>query len=229
MVRVKSVVMILALGGLVAAPAMADGVKGGTGIAGATVIDFEGYAEGTLIDDEYTGVGVDFFTQDDGGTPMIDELPQLFGYGPTSGVNVLTGSTTGGAAFPTTAGMIAEFASPQAQAGAMFSDTAPLGDYTISAYGAGGVLLESFTLLSSEIPSPSFFPPSADAGNGIYVGFQFNSAVIESIQFGPSGSSGDAFAIDDFQFSAEPVPAPGAALLALIGMPVVGWVRRRFA
>lgn len=29
--------------------------------------------------------------------------------------------------------------------------------------------------------------------------------------------------------SAQPVPAPGAALLALIGMPIVGWVKRRFA
>lgn len=229
MVRAKNVVVMLALGGFAAAPAFADAVIGGTGISGATVIDFEGHAEGTLIDTEYSGVGVDFFTQDDGGTPMIDNLPQLFGYGPTSGVGVLTGSTSGGAAFPTTAGMIAEFSSPQAQAGAMFSDTAPLGDYTISAYGAGGALLESFTLLAADIPSPSLFPGSADAGNGIYVGFQFDSAVIESIQFGPSASSGDAFAIDDFQFSAEPIPAPGAALLALIGMPVVGWVRRRFA
>src|SRR5687768_5531743 len=81
---------------------------------GGTVIDFEGQAEGTLIDTEYSGLGVTF-TQDDSGTPMIDNLPALFGYGPGSGTGMLTGSTTGGAQFPTVAGLVAEFSTPQAQ------------------------------------------------------------------------------------------------------------------
>jgi hypothetical protein len=32
-----------------------------------------------------------------------------------------------------------------------------------------------------------------------------------------------------FGNTAPAVPAPGAALLALIGMPIIGWVKRRFA
>ena len=61
-----------------------------------TVIDFEGFAEGTVISNQYAGLGVTF-KQDDGGTPIIDDLPPLFGFGPGSGVGMLTGSTNGGA------------------------------------------------------------------------------------------------------------------------------------
>ena len=68
----------------------------------------------------------------------------IFGYGSGSGTGVLTGTTDGGAAFDTIAGLTAQFAAPVSQAGAFMSDGAPLGDYTIYAFGAGNVLLESF-------------------------------------------------------------------------------------
>ena len=34
---------------------------------------------------------------------------------------------------------------------------------------------------------------------------------------------------DDSAYRAKPIPAPGAALLALLGMPMIGWVRRKIA
>ena len=34
---------------------------------------------------------------------------------------------------------------------------------------------------------------------------------------------------DDFEFGSTYVPAPGAALLVLIGLPIIGWVKRRVA
>jgi hypothetical protein len=185
---------------------------------GGTVIDFEGLAEGTLIDTEYSGMGVTF-TQDDGGTPMIDNLPALFGYGPGSGTGMLTGSTTGGAQFPTVAGLVAEFSTPQAQVGAFLSDAAPLGDYTISAFGAGGVLLESFVVAGASFPNCGTSFPVAP-GCGVFAGFDRVTADILSVQWGPSAAFGDSFAIDDVRFTGSTVPEP--ATLTLFGLTAVG-------
>src|SRR4051794_3237025 len=71
-----------------------------------TVIDFEGQAEGALISTQYASSGVTF-GQPDGGRPMIDNDPFLFFYTASSGNGVLTGSTEGGAPFPTVAAMTA--------------------------------------------------------------------------------------------------------------------------
>ncbi len=90
--------------------------------AADTVIDFEGQAEGALISTQYATLGVTFL-QPDGGRPMIDNDPFLFFYTANSGNGVLTGSTEGGAPFPTVAGMTATFALPTNLAGAYFSDT----------------------------------------------------------------------------------------------------------
>lgn len=202
--------------------AQAGTIKGGPGFGGGvTVVDFEGFAEGTLIDTEYAGLGLSF-TQDDGGTPMIDNLPQLFGYGPTSGVGMLTGSMTGGALFPTVAGMIVVFDTLQTRAGAFLSDTSALGPYDVTAFDGGGAVLETLTVLAAEFPSPGFFPPAASLGNAIFVGFEYGSPMIKSIQFGPGATFGDSFALDDLQFeggvSAVPLPAGAVPALAALGL-----------
>jgi hypothetical protein len=63
-------------------------------LSGGTLIDFEGLANGTLVDTQYAGVT---FGQDaGGGRPQIDQFPWLFGYGSSSGDHVLTGSSEGG-------------------------------------------------------------------------------------------------------------------------------------
>src|SRR5437867_5776240 len=122
--------------------------------SGGTLITFEGQAEGTLISNQFSGVT---FSQPDVGRPMIDTYDNegwLLGYGASSGSAVLTGSTEGGAEFPTIAGIIATFSSPVSSVEVFLSDTAPLGNYTISAFGAGGMLLESFAVAGTAIVPP---------------------------------------------------------------------------
>ena len=222
---ISFVVVLLAAG-----ISWANPIKSYTPVLTGTPIDFEGWAEGTLISNQYAGIT---FGQDDGGTPMIDNYSWLYGYGSSSGSAVLTGSTTGGAPYPTVAGItLFSFAQPVSAVQAFFSDTAPLGDYTMYAYGAGDVLLESFMVLASETLPPGysggvFPPPGTTPLPGLYVGFTRPIADILWVQFGPSSASGDAFAIDDVQFTGAVIPAPGAILLGSIGVSIVGWMKRR--
>lgn len=170
--------------------------------AADTIINFEGQAEGTLISAQYAALGVTF-RQPDGGRPMIDNDPFLFFYTASSGNGVLTGSTEGGAPFPTVAGMTATFALPTNLAGAYFSDTSPLGNYTVTARDADGNVLETQTILASQLPVA---PACTVDGCGVWVGFARPQADISSITFGPSSSFGDAFAIDDVRFNADVIP-----------------------
>jgi hypothetical protein len=134
---------------------------------------------------------------------MIDNDPFLFFYTATSGNGVLTGSTEGGAPFPTVAGMTATFELPTNLAGAYFSDTAPLGNYTVTARDAGGNVLETQVILATQLP---IAPTCTIDGCGVWVGFARPEADISSITFGPSSSPGDAFAIDDVRFNADVSP-----------------------
>lgn len=194
--------------------AQAEVIKGGSGIGGSTVIDFEGRSEGDFIDTQFSGIT---FTQDVGGRPMIDNSPFLYGYYAFSGVGVLTGSMEGGDPYPTIAGLVAKFDTPQNAAGAYISDWGPLGDYPITAYRPDGSVLETFTVTGGEV--------AGAPGSALFVGFKYDTAEIGSIQFGRSTVFGDAFGIDDFQYTGIPAPAG----LGVLGLGALAAARRRRA
>ncbi|HTS76461.1 MAG TPA: PEP-CTERM sorting domain-containing protein [Bryobacteraceae bacterium] len=212
-------------------------------LSGGTVADFEGFAEFTVITNQYAGMT---FSQTGGGAPWIDNYDEnggangcggeawCYAYGASSGSGVLTGSTQGGNVV-TTAGIIVTFATPQSNVQAFLSDTSPLGDYTITAYGAGDTLLDTETVLESALPGPAYtgdvFPaPGTFPLPGIYVGFEDSLPDIVSIQIGPSSSGGDAFAVDDVSFGGTSVPEPSSlALLAPVALGMFWILRRKLA
>jgi hypothetical protein len=227
----------LAIVSLCAVPAHATAIfvagPGPVAPFSGTLIDFEGIADGTLV----PSLGGVSFSQDDGGTPEIDNSPFLFAYDSSSGTGVLTGSSSAGSV-ETTAGIVATFATPQTRVGAFMSDTVALGDYSVTAFGLGGVVLESLIVHQGDFPTAPTnefcvpFPPWVPSGNrcGVFVGFDRAEGDILSVQFGPSGASrgSDALAIDDLIFSdGTAAPEPVTAMLMVIGLVGLGVSRRK--
>src|SRR5262245_24501504 len=212
-----------------AAPILVLG-PGPTSAFTGTVINFDGQAEGSIITNQFAGV---IFSQTGGGAPQIDNSPFLFAYDSNSGIGTLTGSAQGGNV-PTTAGIIADFGSGQGQAGAFLSDTAPLGNYLVQAFGAGNVFLESILVPAASLPGAAagcdLSSPFETSGLrcGVFVGFIRPGNDIRRIQFGPSSAAAgsDAFAIDDLTFAAA-VPEPATLTLLGTGLLVGGWRARR--
>ena len=91
-----------------------------TVLGGTPLTTFEGFAEGTLMQNQIAGVT--FGQTPLAGRPQIDNSPFLFGYVASSGVGVLTGSLEGGYPFVTVAGLTMTFAAP-VSAAEVFSPT----------------------------------------------------------------------------------------------------------
>lgn len=184
-------------------PAQANLIQSATSTIGGPAIDFEGFPEGTLISNQYAGV---VFSQVDSGTPMIDNSPFLFGYDASSGSGVLTGSQTGGAPFPTVAGLVITLTTAGSALEFWLGDTSPLGTYTIQAFNSSNALIESFAVTP-----------------GNFVGF-FGLSDLKTVTV-DSSVENDAFAIDDVR----PASVPEPVTLALVGLGAFGMVllRRR--
>jgi hypothetical protein len=184
-------------------------IKSLTPVLSGPTEDFEGFAEGTMLDTQVPGVT--FSQAPLGGRPMIDNSPMLYGYSASSGVGVVTGSTEGGYTYPTVAGIVTTFGTPQSAVQAYLGDYAPLSDYVVAAYDSTNTLLESLIVYQAELNSTT---------PGWYVGFSRGSADITSVQFGPSNyyTWGDAFCIDDLTFSGSIIPLPGTASMLAVGL-----------
>lgn len=180
-------------------------IQSATTTLGGAAIDFEGRAEGQIISNQFSGIT---FGQVDGGTPQIDNSPFLYGYVAISGTGVLTGSTNGGAAYPTVAGLRLTLSSPGSALEFWLSDRSPLGTYTIQAFDSANVLLESFVVNVNS-----------------FVGFS-GLANLSSLTV-DSSNAGDAFAIDDVRFASNSVPEPLSLALVGLGLAGISLTRRR--
>ena len=201
-------------------------------LTGGMLINFDDLPDGTIVSSQYAGVT---FSQTPSGSPQIDTYPFLFAYGSSSGNGVLTGSTEGGNAYPTVAGIEANFATPQTSVQVFLSDTSTLGDYPITILGRGDSVLASFTVPGSDIVPPNytgglFPPPGTTPLPGIFVGYLGAAADVYGIQIGPSTAYGDAFAVDDLRYTGASVSAAPELptwLLLFTGVGGIGLMLRR--
>jgi hypothetical protein len=100
-----------------------------------------------------------------------------------------------------------------ATAGAFVNVFAPDGKVTISAFGAGGALLESHEVTIST-------PNGENAG--VFLAIGRASSEIEGLSF-----FGTGVVIDDLSLSTAVVPLPPAAFLLAGGLVAMGWAGRR--
>ncbi len=175
-------------------------------VAGATRVDFDNLADGTVVSNQYPGLHF---------SPVKDGNPLAVAYSFTqSGLNMLSLGAT-----PLTGaggGVAIDFDVPRQGVGFWFLDS-EIGGNVVTIYGAGGLELGNHELAN---PHPAEW---------VFVGFSAAAPNITRIQVWINDA--DMVALDSLQISA--VPEPGSAALLLLGGLVVlrraGWPSRKAA
>ena len=103
-----------------------------------------------------------------------------------------------------------------ATAGAFVNVFGP-GNVTVTAFGAGGVTLESYVVTIDTAAYAAY-----GENTGLFLGIGRASAEIEGLSF-----AGTGVVLDDLSLSTAVVPLPPAALLLAGGLVAMGWAGRR--
>ncbi|NNF67303.1 MAG: thrombospondin type 3 repeat:Cna B-type [Gammaproteobacteria bacterium] len=210
-------------------------------MAHATVIDFEGFAAGTIIDNEYAGIGVAISAINNGGGP---DLAVVFdSNNPTGGDSDLGSpfsSPTLGTASPGNLLILQERHDCNATSCTTPDDegSRPAGQFIISF--VEGVFLQSIDFFDVEgveaspahaielyddennLLSNQFSVPDT-GGDNMWGQVVFNFDQVKTIIINMGGSG----AIDNIVFEARAVPLPAALPLFIAALTSMGFLRRR--
>jgi hypothetical protein len=189
--------------------------------ASATVINFDSLAGGStiftgeIVTSQYAGLGV-FFNNPNYPARANANLSALMPVG-HSLPNILFVQQHDG-----TSGLPLQilFSTPQTAVGLFFA-TSFGADIELTAYGAGGTLLEHDTAVGSDLSSGVTLQGFTGIARG-------EGIVRLDVESHPDGSPGTPFnfSIDDLTFQAVPEPS-SLALFALAGLAGAGWRRAR--
>ncbi len=186
---------------------------------GVSTEDFESYARGTSLPLDLTFTGgygdIGATISRTGGTfdPYVEEVPTgTNGYGrfPTSGDNYLETSNA----------MRIDFNTAVAAFGFYGIDIGDFdGQVTVTTVNGGTHTYNVGNTMNGA------------GGSVLFWGIIDTDHLFTSIEFGNTASDVDCFGFDDMTVGDQyqVIPAPGAALLGVLGLSMVGWVKRRFS
>lgn len=178
---------------------MASLVLGTPAFADLTVIDFDGLANFEVVDNQFLAQGVDFNAT---GRALINVSNQAPFSAPAFLANVPD--------------------SDFIRADSVGAEWRIVSTYLVSPFQSDATF-KAFDSSDTEIGS--FNVPNTGS---TWTLFTFDANVLGSpIDYVIFANGGNDIAFDDFGI--EPIPAPGAAMLGLVGITLVGWFKRRVA